>query len=158
MRLQAATAYLESLQALQPPLTPLSSFEAAAPLVPESADYAVLSERRREQIFMAYVTALDKAERAARSKAQAAFQVRGGGPSARMQALGHRSRRGTRSWCMGDCVRVLAALLTACRSRAAGRGICWCAARAALHTRAPAFHACLLTGRVLRPTRLLLFP
>lgn len=75
LRLQAAAAYLEALQALQPPLTPLSSFEATAPLVPESAAYAVLSERRREQIFTAYVTALDKAERAARSKAQTAFQV-----------------------------------------------------------------------------------
>lgn len=74
---QAAASYLEALQALQPPLTPLSSFEGAAPLVPESPTYAVLSERRREQIFTAYVTALDKAERAARSKAQTAFQVGG---------------------------------------------------------------------------------
>ena len=45
--------------------------------MPESAAYSVLSERRREQIFTAYVTALDRAERAARSKAQAAYQVGG---------------------------------------------------------------------------------
>ncbi|PSC68256.1 Serine threonine-kinase SNT7 [Micractinium conductrix] len=71
---RAAAAYLEALQAVQPALTPMSSFGQASFKVPESAAYSVLSERRREQIFTAYVTALDRAERAARSKAQAAYQ------------------------------------------------------------------------------------
>ena len=74
---QAATAYLEALQQLQPPMTSQSRWEelAAAAALPDAPQFAVLSDIKRELVFKTYVDALVKAERVARTQALAAFQV-----------------------------------------------------------------------------------
>ena len=75
--MQAATAYLEALQQLQPPMTAQSRWEelAAAAALPDAPEFAVLSDIKRELVFKTYVDALAKAERVARTQALAAFQV-----------------------------------------------------------------------------------
>ena len=73
-RKTATVAFIDALQALnKPPISVTSTWNEVAAALPDSQEYAVLSQAQRKQAFNVYVDALQRAARAAAQQATAGF-------------------------------------------------------------------------------------
>ena len=96
----ATVAYIEALQQLQPPLGAGVSYDAVAPRLEGAGLFATLPERKRRQVFAAYVDALAGAERVQQAdhvQAQRAVQEQQAQQQAAQQAVQHLQREAQRA-------------------------------------------------------------
>lgn len=69
----ATGAFVEALQAMKPPITPDSKWEAFAAALPDAEVYAVLTQSQRKQAFQIYVDALLRKRRELARQTAAAY-------------------------------------------------------------------------------------
>ena len=72
-RRAANAAFIDALQAVNPPLSEMSTWKEVSAVLPENETYAVLTTTQRMQAFEIYVDALQRAQRNAAQRAAVAF-------------------------------------------------------------------------------------